>query len=261
MTEFDAYAPGTFCWTDLGTTDAAGAKAFYTALFGWEAVDTPAGPGMVYTMLNLRGKPVAGLYQMGPEQQARGMPTFWNSYVSVADAAASAAKAKSLGGAVLQEAFDVMDAGRMAMIQDPTGATLAVWEPKTHFGAWLANVPGTLSWNELATNDPEKAGAFYTGLFDWTAQVQEEPFAYTTFLNGERMNGGMMQIAEDWGDVPPHWMIYFAVENCDAGVETVKQLGGQVRLPPTDIPQVGRFAVVQDPQGGVFTIIQLENPE
>ncbi len=261
MTEFSAYAPGAFCWTDLSTTDAEGAKAFYTALFGWEAIDAPAGPDMVYTMLNLNGKPVAALYQMGPEQQSQGMPPFWNSYVSVANAAEMAEKAKSLGGTVLQDAFDVMDAGRMAMIQDPTGAVLALWEPKTHFGSHLANVPGSFSWNELATNDTVRASAFYTGLFGWTAQVQEEPFSYTTFSNGKRMNAGMLQMTEDWGDVLPHWMVYFAVEDCDASAEKVKQLGGQLRVPPTDIPPVGRFAVVQDPQGGAFTIIKLNNPE
>jgi hypothetical protein len=261
MTEYNEYAPGTFSWVDLGTTDAAGAKAFYTQLFGWQADDSPAGPDMVYTMLSKDGKGVAGLYQMGAEQQAQGMPPFWLSYVSVADVEASAAKAKSLGGQVLREPMDVMDAGRMALIQDPTGAMLALWQPIQHHGADLANEPGSLSWNELATRDTDKAGEFYTKLFGWDTQVQEMPqTTYTTFLNGDRMNGGMMPMTEEWGDIPPHWMVYFAVEDCDQSAEKAKELGGQVRVPPTDIPPVGRFAVIQDPQGGTFTIIKLSNP-
>lgn len=262
MTEFNEYAPGTFCWVDLGTTDAEGAKAFYTELFGWSAIDNPAGPDMVYTMLQIEGKDVAGLYQMSEEQRSQGMPPLWLSYVSVANVDECAAKAKSLGGQVLQEPFDVMDVGRMALVQDPTGAVLALWQPRTHIGARLANVPGALSWNELATNDTQVAGEFYTRLFDWGAQAQEMgPTTYTTFMNGERMNGGMLQITEEWGDVPPHWMVYFAVEDCDGSTEKAKELGGEIIVPPRDIPPVGRFAVVQDPQGGAFTIIRLNNPE
>jgi predicted enzyme related to lactoylglutathione lyase len=239
-----------------------GAKAFYTELFGWSAIDNPAGPDMVYTMLQIEGKDVAGLYQMSEEQRSQGMPPHWLSYVSVANVDERAAKAKSLGGQVLQEPFDVMDVGRMALVQDPTGAVLALWQPRAHIGARLANVPGARSWNELATNDTQVAGEFYTRLFDWGTQVQEMgPTTYTTFMNGERMNGGMLQITEEWGDVPPHWMVYFTVEDCDGSAEKAKELGGEIIVPPRDIPPVGRFAVVQDPQGAAFTIIRLNNSE
>ncbi len=262
MTEFKNYAPGTFCWVDLSTTDAEGAKAFYTKLFGWETVDAPAGPDMVYTMLKIGGKNVGGLYQMGQEQQSQGMPPHWLSYVSVADVEESAARAKSLGGQVLQEPMDVMDSGRMALVQDPIGAVLALWQPGEHQGADLANEPGSFTWNELATADTQKAGQFYTSLFDWSTQIQEMPeTTYTTFLNGDRMNAGMLQMTEEWGDIPPHWMVYFAVADCDQSAEKAKDLGGQVHVPPTDIPPVGRFAVIQDPQGGLFTIIKLSSPD
>jgi predicted enzyme related to lactoylglutathione lyase len=262
MTEFTEYAPGTFCWTDLGTTDAEGAKAFYTALFGWEAVDMPAGPDMIYTMLQQEGKEVAALYEMGQEMRSQGIPPHWLSYVSVASADETAAKAKSLGGQVLREPMDVMDAGRTALIQDPTGAALAVWQPGSHKGARLANVPGSMSWNELATTDTQKAGDFYTKLFGWRSQTnQMGETTYTTFLNGERMSGGMLQITEAWGDVPPHWMVYFAVANCDASAEKVKQLGAEILVPPRDIQSVGRFSMAQDPQGAGFTIIELNNPQ
>ncbi len=262
MTEMTQYMPGTFSWIDLATTDAAGAKQFYTELFGWEAEDMPAGPDSVYTMLSKDGKSVAGLYAMNEEQRGMGMPPTWISYVSVADAEATAAKAKALGGQVMAEPFDVMDSGRMAVIQGPTGEVFNIWQPKNHIGAQVVNEPGTLSWNELATNDIEKAQAFYTQLFGWGAQVQEMPMTtYTTFLVGERMNAGMLQMTEEWGDMPPHWMVYFAVADCDASAEKAKALGGEIGVPPTDLPPVGRFAVLTDPQGAHFTIIKLDNPE
>ncbi len=261
MTEMTEYAPGTFSWVDLGTKDADGAKKFYSGLFGWDFTDYPAGDQGIYSMAQLNGKDVTALYQMGEEQQAQGMPPMWNSYVTVANAAESAEKAKALGGNVLGEPFEVMDAGIMAMVQDPTGAVLAIWEPKTQNGAQIVNEPGSFSWNELATSDSDKAKEFYTGLFGWDTQVQEMPhMVYTTFLNGERMNAGMIQMTEEWEGIPPHWMVYFAVDDCDAGVEKTKALGGSIAVEPFDIEQVGRMAVVQDPQGATFTLIKLVNP-
>jgi predicted enzyme related to lactoylglutathione lyase len=243
MTEMTSYTPGTFCWVELSTSDAAAAKKFYTQLFGWTAVDMPAGPDMIYTMCQIDGKNVAALYQQGQEEQ--GIPPHWNSYISVASADEIAAKAKALGGTVMGEPFDVMDAGRMALVQDPEGV-----------------VVGAFNWNELATRDTAKAGEFYTKLFGWEAQTQDMGggMLYTIFMNGGRMNGGMMQISEEWGDMPPHWAVYFAVADCDASAEEVKELGGQVLMPPTDVPQTGRFAMVQDPQGAAFAIIKLANP-
>ena len=260
--EMNKYEPGTFCWIDLGTPNPEAAKKFYAGLFGWTLIDTPAGPDMVYTMAQLNGKEVAALYQQDAQQQAQGVPPNWASYISVANAEESAAKAKSLGGNVLMEAFDVMDVGRMAFIQDPTGAIVALWQPKQHIGARLVNEPGTLTWNELVTRDHQVAGAFYGKLFGWGTQVQEmEMTTYTTFMNGERMGAGMLQMTEEWGDMPSHWMVYFAVADCDSSAEKATQLGGEVKVPPTDIPPIGRFAVVQDPQGAVFSIIKLSNPD
>jgi predicted enzyme related to lactoylglutathione lyase len=262
MAEFTNYQPGTFCWVDLATTDAAGAKEFYGQFFGWELTDMPAGPDSVYTMAQLQGKTVAGLYTLNEQQQEQGLPPHWMSYISVSNAEEVAARAKSLGGQVLDEPFDVMEAGRMGVIQDPTGAVVALWQPGQHIGSQVANLPGSFTWNELATTDTEAAGKFYTRLFGWSTQVQEMPqTTYTSFLNGERMNAGMLQMTEEWGDIPPHWMVYFAVEDCDASAEKATSLGAKVHVPPTDIPPVGRFAVIEDPQGAVFTIIKLNNPE
>lgn len=259
MTEMKSYTPGTFCWLDLGTNDAEAAKKFYTGLFGWTMVDMPAGPDMIYTMCQIEGKDVAALYQQGPQEQ--GIPPHWNSYVSVASADEIAVKAKALGGTVLMEPFDVMEEGRMTMLQDPTGGVVGAWQPKRYIGAKLVNQPGALTWNELLTKDTVKAGQFYSGLFGWNAQTQEmEGGPYTVFMHGDQMNAGMMQIRPEWGDMPSNWAIYFAVADCDASVEKARQLGGQVAVPPTDIPQVGRFAVLQDPQGAVFSILKLSSP-
>ena len=262
MTEFKEYAPGTFSWVDLATTNAEAAKKFYTGLFGWSTVDIPAGETGVYTMCQLGGKEVAALYQMGPEQSAQGIPPHWMSYVSVANAAESAKKAKSLGGQLLMEPGDVMDAGRMALIQDPVGAVVALWEPRTHIGAKLANEPGTFTWNELATTDTEKSSEFYTKLFDWKTEVYEMPSGpYTTFINQDRMNAGMMKMTEEWGDAPPHWLVYFAVADCERSTEKAKELGAEILVPPMEAGEVGRFSVIQDPQGAVFSIIKMNNPE
>lgn len=261
MTEITQYPAGTFCWQDLTTTDAAAAKQFYTSLFGWQVNDMPMGDGMVYTMLQIDGKDVAALSQTNEEMSAQGVPPHWMSYISVDNADETAAKAKSLGGQVVGEPFDVFDAGRMAILQDPAGATFAVWQPKRHIGARLVNQPNTLCWNELATTDADKARAFYTGLFGWEAQVTD--FGgdfYTTFLNNGRMNGGMMQMNKEWGDVPPHWMVYFAVEDCDQSAQKASELGGRLIVPPAEAGDIGRFALLQDPQGAAFSIIKLTNP-
>jgi hypothetical protein len=257
MQEVKQYPAGTFSWVDLATTDAAAAKAFYTRLFGWEAQDMPAGPEGTYTMLSLAGKDVAGLYAMSDEQRAQGIPPHWLSYVSVADIDVATEKATTLGGTLLSAPFDVMESGRMALLQDPTGATFALWQAGQHIGAKLVNIPGTFSWNELATTDVERAGAFYSGLFGWEVKRDDMPTGpYYTFSNQGRMAGGMLQMTEEWGDIPPNWSVYFSVEDCDAAVKQVQELGGTPMMEPFDIPNVGRFAVVQDPQGAVFTVIQ-----
>jgi predicted enzyme related to lactoylglutathione lyase len=263
MQEVTKYPVGTFSWVDLATTDAPGAKKFYTELMGWTANDIPIGPDSFYTMLQLEGRDVAALSQMSEEQQSQGMPPMWNSYVSVENADESAEKAAALGGTVMAPPFDVFDSGRMAVIQDPTGAVFSVWQPKSHIGAKLVNIPGTLGWNELVTKDVAQAKSFYSQLFGWESETQDmgNGMEYTTIMNKGRGNGGMIQMTEEWGDAPSHWMVYFSVANCDASIEKAKTLGASVHVPPQDIPEVGRFSMIQDPQGASLTLIQLVNPE
>jgi len=261
MQETTEYAPGAFCWVELGTTNGEAAKKFYTELFGWSSNDNPIGPDMVYTMLRLDGKDVGALYQLSGEMISQGIPPHWLSYVSVTSADESAEKAKSLGGTLRKEPFDVFDVGRMAVIQDPTGAVFALWQPRKHAGAGVVNVPNSFCWNELATKDTKKAGDFYTTLFNWGKNVQEfGPMTYTSFINGERPAGGMYEPPPEMGNVPPHWLVYFAVDDCDAKAKKAGELGAKTIVPPRDIPGTGRFAIIQDPQGAAFGIIKLAHP-
>jgi predicted enzyme related to lactoylglutathione lyase len=262
MQETPTYKPGTFCWIELATTDNEAAKKFYTQLFGWDYVDNPMGPDMVYTMLKLNGKDVGGLYKLMSDQVAQGVPPNWLSYVSVSNADETAEKAKAAGATILKEPFDVYTIGRMAVIQDPTGAVFALWQPGTHHGSGIYNVPNSFTWNELMTTDTTVDGEFYSKLFGWTRKTENfGPLEYTMFSNGERGAGGMLKITPEMGPIPPNWLVYFAVDDCDAMVKKATDLGATVCKPADDIPGVGRFAILTDPQKAGFAIIKLDNPQ
>ena len=262
MQETPGFAPGTFCWIELSTSDNQAAKKFYGELFGWTFIDNPMGPDVVYTMLQKDCKDVGGLYKLMPDMVAEGVPPHWLSYVSVANADESAAKAKDAGGTLMKEPMDVMTHGRMAVIQDPTGAVFSLWQPGTTPGSGIYNVPGSFCWNELGTNDTAKAGDFYSTLFGWGRDTQDMgPMQYTMFINGDRPAGGMYKITPEMGDVPPNWLVYFAVEDCDASAQKATDLGATIIAPPADIPGIGRFSIAMDPQGAAFAIIKLQNPQ
>ncbi len=258
MAEIAQHAPGTFCWIELGTTEHASAKKFYSDLFGWITDDVPAGPGMVYTLLRLSGKDVGALYELTEEHRTQGVPPHWLSYLAVENADEAAKRVTAAGGTVVMPPFDVMDLGRMAMVQDPTGTTFAVWQARGHIGLRVAGEPGALCWNELATHDTSAAQRFYTAVFGW--EPREQQFGsrkYTVFLNQNQQAGGMHAMPAEMASVPPYWMPYFAVTDCDATADRAKILGATVVAPPTDIPGVGRLAAVRDPQGAVFSVIKL----
>jgi uncharacterized protein len=248
-------AAGNFCWFELGTSDQNAAKEFYAELFGWGYNDMPMPPEMggVYTTWLKDDKDVGAMYQLGPQME--GVPPHWMLYVAVDSADATAAKITELGGELLMEPFDVMDFGRMVAFKDPTGATLSVWEPKEHFGADLVNATGSACWSELATTDVKKAGSFYSSLFGWSLKESSDGMPYTEFNNQGQAIGGMTPM-----DGPPYWTVYFAVDDCDASAERAKDLGATICHPPTDIPNAGRFAVIQDPQGAVFSIFKWAQP-
>ena len=253
------YAHGSFSWVELSTTDSNAAKKFYGSLFGWTFDDMPAGPGMTYTMNKLGDQYTSALFQMGEGMQ--GIPPNWLSYITVTDVDATAKKAAENGGKVMKEPFDVMDVGRMAVLQDPTGATFALWQAKKHIGAGVLNEPGALSWNELYTTDVDAAGKFYVRTIGWNTETAEmgEMGAYTLFKRpGEKDNaGGMLKMPPNMAGVPSNWLVYFLVTDCDASTAKAKALGGNVVMPPMDIPDIGRFSVITDPQGAVFALFKM----
>lgn len=254
------YPHGIFCWADCASTDAAKAKTFYENVMGWTSNDLPMGDGMVYTMFQKDGKTVAALSQMQPEMQAQGTPSFWSNYVNVDDVDALVDKIKELGGTIIAEPMDVFEEGRMLVLQDPTGAMLSLWQAKNHIGASLVNTPGAFTWNELYTRDVEKAKEFFSKLLGWEYAV-DEASGYLSITNQGRMNGGIMELTESFGDMPPNWTVYFSVADIDATIEKAQANGGNILMPKTPASDIGHFAVIADPAGAVATYMQIKNPD
>jgi predicted enzyme related to lactoylglutathione lyase len=253
-----SYAQGTPNWVDLQTTDQAAAKAFYGSLFGWTYDDQPMPPSGVYSMAKLGEDNVAAIAPQSPELAAAGAPPMWNTYLAVDSADDAVSKVEAAGGQVAMAPFDVMDAGRMAFVLDPTGAAVAFWQAGQHIGASLVNEPGTLAWNELITTDPAAAAAFYGQVLGLTTSVIDLGAGDYTLLevNGQMVGG---TTTPQMPGTPNHWHVYFAVADADASVAKVTELGGSVLAEPFDTP-VGRMAVVTDPQGSVFSLFQPAGP-
>jgi len=246
MPVIDKYEPGMFCWIELATNDAAAAKSFYSSVFGWKINDIPLPDGSVYTMLQVDGHDLGALYENKESAPA------WNSYVSVASVDESAQRTQENGGNVVAPPFDVMDVGRMAVIADPTGASLCLWQAGKTIGATIRGDNNTLCWNELMTPDIERAREFYKTLFGWNLKVSPE---YTEIDLGSTGIGGMMHITPEMQGMPTAWTPYICVADADATVEKIKSGGGKIYMGPHEIPNVGRFAVCADPQGAMFNII------
>jgi uncharacterized protein len=252
MTEINGPVPGSFCWIELATSDAPGAKAFYTDVFGWTVQENDMGEMGTYFIFQKNGRDAAAMYELMPEQKAQGVPPSWLSYVAVTSADESAAQAESLGATLIRPVFDVSDLGRMALLRDPQGAVFATWEAKKQWGLGIRNEASTLCWNELATKDPDAAREFYTKLTGWTAKGSPE---YTEWHREEEGIGGMRAIAA--GDpTPPNWMPYFLADDCDASTAKAAAGGARTFMPPTTMPDVGRFSVLADPQGAVFALFE-----
>ena len=206
----------------------------------------------------MRGKEVAAGYSMMSDERRMGIPSHWNLYVTVESADDAAKRAEGLGAKVLAAPFDVMDVGRMAVLQDPTGAAFCVWQAKKHIGARILSEPGALCWSELTTRDPKSAETFYTQLFGWNAKhgAASTQMDYTELgLPDQPSSAGMMKMPDNMpAQVPSYWMPYFQVADADASVAKARTLGGHLMVGPNDIPKVGRFAIVQDPQGAIFAV-------
>jgi uncharacterized protein len=257
MPNIDRHKPGAFCWFELATTDQAGAKDFYTSLFAWTVNDFPMGPNEFYSMFEVQGRDAGAGYTLRPDQTSQGVPPHWMLYVAVENADDTAHRASELGAAILAAPFDVFDFGRMAVISDPTGAVFAVWQSKKHHGTGITGVDGTACWADLSTPDVEKARKFYDDLFGWKISAGEkDPSGYLHIQNGEDYIGGIPPSDYRDPNAPPHWLIYFLASDCDRFAQKAKDLAGQHLLPPQSIPDVGRMAIIKDPQGAVFALFQ-----
>ena len=259
MPTVDGFKTGYFCWADAATSDHQAGRDFYVNLFGWEADDMPVPGGGTYTMFKVGGRNVAAISAQQDEERAQGIPPHWNVYVSVDDVDSFTKEAEAAGGAVLMPPFDVLDSGRMAVIADPAGAVLGLWQPAAHRGYGLVSEPGAPDWHELLSADLDRARNFYRDLFRWEVEDSEMPNAtYTLFRDGDTYVAGAMARPEDMGDMPSHWTVYFNVADCDAAAARVKELGGQIYVEPMVIESVGKFAACADPQGAAFSILKPE---
>jgi predicted enzyme related to lactoylglutathione lyase len=216
--------------------------------------------GTLYTVLKKDGRDVCGLYGMGEEEMKRvnGGRAVWRGYFTVDNADDTLSRARSLGGAVIHEPITIGTDGCLAVVQDPTGASFAVWEPRNHIGAQVFGEPGALAWAELYTRDTQAAASFYGGLFGWHASTTRsaDGGSYTEYqLNGAAA-AGMIAIREEWGPMPAHWSVYFEVTDLDASRAKAGELGASELMPSMQVEGVGRFVFLQDPQGGVVAIIQ-----
>ena len=262
MPHVDSHPPGEFCWYDLFSKDLAASKTFYAGLFGWTADDQPTeGEGSEpYTMFVQSGDTVAGGGQMNREMLEGGTPPSWNAYVSVERLEPVLERVTAAGGTVIFPPVDVFDVGRLAYFANPEGAILALWQPKSNVGATRVDEPGTVCWVELATRDLARATAFYREVFGWhdVENPHGPPSGYRTMTLGAKNVGGILQMTEEWGEMPAHWSVYFEVDDAAASAERVKQLGGEVKFGPFETP-VGQIAVCTDDGGAHFYLMQLSD--
>jgi predicted enzyme related to lactoylglutathione lyase len=262
MTNTQEARIGAFCWVELATTDDEAAKDFYTGLFNWsyDSEKLPGDMGNYHSGL-VNKSPAAGIFKITKDMAKMGIPPHWGSYIRVESVDQSVAKAKELGAEILQPGMDVFEAGRMAALKDPCGAKIHIWEKKSSAGAAVQNeTTGAFSWNELWTNDLDKAKKFYCNLFGWTAK--DSKFDGKTYISFTHKDGypagGMMEIDEDMGNLVPHWGIYFTVGDVTKAINYSKENGGKLHFGPHPVEGVGEFAFIQDPQGASLGVIQLK---
>jgi uncharacterized protein len=245
--------PGKFVWFEHVSNDTAKARAFYEPLFGWH-VEAMALGAQSYPMVMNGSEGIGGLRQADP-----GVPNHWASYLSVADVDRSFAAATQAGAKALMAPTDFAPVGRGAAIADPTGAALCLWTSAGDDRADPQQTPvGDWYWNELWTPDAKKALAFYEKVFGFTHDTMDMGAQGSYFLlkdGAGKMRGGLMQSTD--AKAPPMWLPYVHVADCDAAAAQARKLGArEIVVPPTDIPNVGRFAVLIDPLGAAVAVIK-----
>ncbi|MGH9487788.1 MAG: VOC family protein [Terriglobales bacterium] len=240
---------------ELATPDPAGAQVFYRKLFGWEAKQPPDAKHM-YTLLSRRSEVAAGCFQLPEELRKQGVPPHWLIYISTPDADAATRRAVELGGKTVREPFTAPDIGRLAVIQDPTGAVFALWQALNFAGFQARNSDNAFCWADLSTPDAKRAGEFYGELFGWRLWASErDSSGYLHISNGDTAIGGVPPVSQRAVNTPPHWLAWFQVADCDAAVEDACFNGARVLAKPFSIARVGRCSVLQDPQGAVLALI------
>ena len=248
-----AASSGRFVWHEYAAKDVPAAIAFYGPLFGWTTAEMEMGPGAKYTILKTGETQVGGMTGVETEQT----PAHWRLYCTVPDVDAAVVKAKELGGSEIVPAMDIPTVGRFALVADPQGALLFPFK-EAQESAELAGPPGagTFCWDELLTSDAAAAVEFYKAIYGWTTTTTDMgPMGtYYVLHRGERMAGGVMGLPMP--GVPPHWQTHVAVTDLEATVKHAESLGGHVVMPPTPVPNMGRFAVILDPQGAPFAVFQ-----
>ncbi|MEM9216711.1 MAG: VOC family protein [Cyanobacteria bacterium P01_F01_bin.150] len=260
------YKNGVFNWVDLMTTEPDAAKTFYSKLFGWTFLDQPTDMGAVYSMaLKNTGdaqRSVAALFAMPEEIKQQSIPPHWQSYINVLDLDASIQRWQQNGGSIINAPRDVMTSGRMAMVQDPTGAIVSLWQAKDHIGAELVNEVNTFCWAELQTRGSDTAGDFYKAVFDWEIEVDDKPPYYLIGKVSGKQNCGIFDMDRIGlpASIPVQWAVYFNVENLDTAIDIVKANGGKVMMDPMVIDP-GRFTTITDPQGAVLAIMEVNDPD
>jgi len=245
------HAHGSFCWSELSTTDAPAAKKFYTSLFDWTTEESECGVG-TYCKFLKDGKHIGGMMQHQKEQIDMKLPSYWLIYVNVDDVDKATETAKSLGGHVVKEPFDVCSYGRMAIFKDPKGALFALWKSTGCHGYDEKCGAGRIGWHELATTDPAPAEHFYTKLFGWGVKTAPE-YKYWTHHDA---NIGGLEVHPQSYCSHPHWRMYVEVADCEAALKKAVSLGASVKTPVTVIEKVGSYCVLADPTGGIFCLIK-----
>ncbi|CAM4062469.1 VOC family protein [Pseudoalteromonas byunsanensis] len=247
-----------FCWAELRAADWRIAKPFYCALFSWDFDDERGANGQFYTNFKKQDDVVSGMFEMAEDKKAARIQSSWQPYVAVRDVDASVATVKRLGGTLTRGPYKIGDAGRMAIVSDPSGAHLTLWQANEHIGSRRVFEANTPYWYQLASRNSQENETFYTQLFDWHSIHQTvEGLDYVIFSNDDHALAGMVEMTEAWStNAPAHWMIYFAVLDCDAMAKKAAGLGAKICVQPTNIPEVGRYAVICDPQGAFFSIIE-----
>ncbi len=254
------FETGCFCWVELATTDQESAKAFYGQVFGWSAADEATAQREEYTLFLSGDELVGAAYRRRYAIAGLGELPNWSLFVSVDDADAGAARARSLGGRVAAEPFDLGELGRMAVIVDPSGAPICLWEANQHAGFDLQGEENAFCWADLSTPDPDGAQRFYQGLFGWEISAgSNDTSGYLHVLNRGEYLAGISPAESRNANAPPHWLVYFQTADCDGCSAKAQERGAKVHLPPLSLPNVGRVSVLGDPQGAVFAMFEPQN--